>query len=96
MIVNVELSNQVRRLEENLAKAKEDYKTAREFIQTQNESIVNLQWELHRRQQLIRRAESAMTGVWCWQNDGHDNLESITCPILIEPKDLRELLANKV
>jgi len=30
--------------------------------------------------------------VWYWQGDGNDNLESLTCPVLIEADDLRALL----
>lgn len=37
-------------------------------------------------------------GAWRWVGDGSDNLESLTCPILITPNQLRELLhrAKKV
>jgi regulator of replication initiation timing len=30
--------------------------------------------------------------VWYWQGDEEDHLESLTCPVLIEANDLRELL----
>lgn len=30
--------------------------------------------------------------VWFWQHDGRDHLESLTCPIIIQPSQLRELL----
>ena len=30
--------------------------------------------------------------VWYWQGDGEDKLESLSCPVLIEAQDLRELL----
>lgn len=30
--------------------------------------------------------------IWYWQGDGEDHLESLTCPVLIEAADLRELL----
>lgn len=32
--------------------------------------------------------------VWVWQNNEDDHLESLACPILIEPEELRELLAS--
>jgi len=28
---------------------------------------------------------------WIWQDDGEDHLESLTCPVLIEAQDLRDL-----
>jgi len=28
---------------------------------------------------------------WIWQGDGEDHLESLTCPVLIEAQDLRDL-----
>jgi hypothetical protein len=31
--------------------------------------------------------------VWYWQNDEYDHLDSLTCPVLIEANDLRELVA---
>ncbi|RMV83435.1 hypothetical protein [Pseudomonas amygdali] len=30
--------------------------------------------------------------VWFWQHDGEDYLESLSCPIIIQPHHLRELL----
>lgn len=32
--------------------------------------------------------------VWFWQHDGEDFLESLTCPIIIQPHHLRELIAG--
>lgn len=32
--------------------------------------------------------------VWIWQNDESDDLESLTCPILITPKELFELISK--
>lgn len=32
---------------------------------------------------------------WIWQGDGNDHLESLTCPIIIQAKDLRELCFKK-
>ncbi len=32
---------------------------------------------------------------WRWMGDGTDDLESLTCPILITPSDLRSLLAER-
>lgn len=34
--------------------------------------------------------------VWFWQHDGQDFLESLSCPIIIQPHHLRELLKCKV
>jgi hypothetical protein len=45
--------------------------------------------EIHRQRDLLR----GMSGdYWGWQGDGSDNLESITCPIVILPRDLRTLI----
>lgn len=30
---------------------------------------------------------------WLWQGDGHDHLESLTCPVVIQPEQLRGLVA---
>lgn len=34
--------------------------------------------------------------VWFWQHDGEDLLESLSCPIIIQPHHLRELLKGAV
>jgi len=34
--------------------------------------------------------------VWFWQHDGEDFLESLSCPIIIQPHHLRELLKGVV
>lgn len=31
---------------------------------------------------------------WVWQGDGEDHPESLTCPILIQPEDMRAILAR--
>lgn len=33
--------------------------------------------------------------VWFWQHDGEDYLQSLSCPIIIQPHHLRELLEGK-
>lgn len=33
--------------------------------------------------------------VWYWQGDGEDFLRSLSCPILIRPNQLRNLLRSK-
>lgn len=35
----------------------------------------------------------AVGNVWYWQGDGEDHLESLTCPVVISPEDLAELVA---
>jgi hypothetical protein len=32
---------------------------------------------------------------WAWQGDGNDHLETLACPIIIRPEQLRALLGNK-
>lgn len=34
--------------------------------------------------------------VWCWQGDGEDHLESLTCPVLIRPEALRPMASALV
>ena len=49
--------------------------------------------ELHERVRML--TEHNQGNVWLWQGDGEDNLESLTCPILISPKDLLRLTQSK-
>lgn len=45
---------------------------------------------------LARRLEAERRGeVWLWQKGGENRLESLTCPVLIEADDLRELLGAR-
>lgn len=44
--------------------------------------------------QAYRDGESG-NGVWHWQGDGEDYLESLTCPIVIRAQDLRRLVASE-
>lgn len=37
-------------------------------------------------------AEYQAQGHWAWQGDGTDDLESLTCPVLISANDLRNLI----
>ena len=32
---------------------------------------------------------------WYWMGDGEDHLESLTCPVIINAEDLRNLLADE-
>lgn len=32
---------------------------------------------------------------WAWQGDGDDHLESLVCPVIIWPDDLRKMIAPK-
>lgn len=50
------------------------------------EQVMNLQ--------AYRDGESG-DGVWHWQGDGEDHLESLTCPIVIRAQDLRRLVASE-
>ena len=45
----------------------------------------------------IHKLYSALTDVtagnyWAWQGDGMDHLESLTCPVVIRPEQLREII----
>jgi hypothetical protein len=45
------------------------------------------------RTKVNREYRASIGEVWHWQGDGHDDLDSLVCPILIEPDQmLRELL----
>lgn len=58
-----------------------------------SEEIARLRAEVERltqeRETLLRERKGE---VWFWQGDGYDHPESLTCPILIQPDNLRELL----
>ncbi len=64
-------------LKAQVAKLKDmGYKSPEEVANLENQNIA-----LYRE----RRGE-----VWYWLGDGNDHLESLTCPILIEPEDMRK------
>ena len=46
--------------------------------------------------ELIKKAKTPkeLDGVWLWQGDEEDHLESLSCPILIDAQDLRDLLGE--
>ncbi len=52
--------------------------------------MANLGYQWKRIQNSINNQE-----YWAWQGDGEDHLESLTCPIVIQPEDLRKLLESK-
>lgn len=91
---NIPVSMQVQELERELEKARRLHKEEAGKRWEHEQTISVLRFELGRRQQLLRRAECKATGVWCWQNDGMDHIESICCPVLIEARDLRELIGG--
>lgn len=42
--------------------------------------------------EMATRRRLAKDEIWFWQGDGEDHLESLTCPIIITPEALREIL----
>jgi hypothetical protein len=50
---------------------------------------------LRDRQATIHAADNKAIGVWCWQGDGEDHPESLTCPILISADNMRAVLAAR-
>lgn len=36
--------------------------------------------------------EAAEGNYWAWQEDGENHLESLTCPVMIDPQDLLKLV----
>lgn len=48
--------------------------------------------ELAERGRTVRDANNEVIGVWHWQGDEYDHPESLTCPILISPEKMRDLL----
>lgn len=40
----------------------------------------------------LRFYKTEDAAVWVWQGDGEDHLESLGCPVLIQPKDLLDLI----
>ena len=45
--------------------------------------------------ELLAHREKAKGNYWCWQGDGEDHLESLTCPVLVSAAQVRELLAAR-
>ena len=39
--------------------------------------------------------DKARGDYWIWQGDGTDEPESLACPVLMHPEDLRKLLAEQ-
>lgn len=50
-----------------------------------------LETELMQARQTMRMLSTSTEGVWRWQGDG-DHPESLTCPVVMSPEKLRELL----
>jgi hypothetical protein len=57
--------------------------------------------DLKRATDEITRMRAELTNInrtdaerWFWQGDGEDNFESLTCPIVIKPDQLRDLIAT--
>lgn len=44
------------------------------------------------RQELDRVLQAAEGGFWNWRGDGTDQLESLTCPVLVDPLTLQQWL----
>lgn len=54
--------------------------------------ITRLQRELIDQRRVTATLRCERNGeVWIWQGDGEDHLESLTCPVLIRPEQLRAL-----
>lgn len=49
----------------------------------------------YQRRRLEMYAAAESKNYWIWQGDGEDHLESLTCPILIRPEQLRSLIAER-
>lgn len=43
----------------------------------------------------VRIATASRDDVWFWQGDGHDDPESLSCPVVMSAATLRDLLARK-
>ena len=43
--------------------------------------------------ELATRRAQELDGAWYWQGDGQDVPESLSCPVLMAPDVLRQLLA---
>lgn len=48
--------------------------------------IERLRWELQ------THRDKARGDYWAWQGDGEDHLESLVCPVLIQPQQLIQIL----
>src|SRR5208337_302543 len=57
------------------------------------EELAALKAECERLHAEIAKLE-ALENYWVWEGSGEDHLESLTCPVLIRPRQLAELIAN--
>jgi hypothetical protein len=46
------------------------------------------------RRELSLHREKAEGNYWAWQGDGEDHLETLTCPVVIHPSELRRVAAE--
>jgi len=44
------------------------------------------------REELQIHRDKAQDNYWAWQGDGEDHLESLVCPVLIQPSQLSAIL----
>lgn len=47
------------------------------------------------RAELVAHREKAIGNYWCWQGDGEDHPESLTCPVLVSADQVREWVAAR-
>lgn len=59
-----------------------------EHAKAQDAKIARLQSELN----LYRLYQSDEPSIWVWQGDGEDHPESLGCPVLIQPADLKVIM----
>lgn len=59
-----------------------------QHAKAQDKTIARLQAELN----LYRLYQSDEPSIWVWQGDGEDHPESLGCPILIQPADLKAII----
>lgn len=52
----------------------------------------------HDRERLETSGPAELDGehLWRWQSDGHNHLESLTCPVVISADDLRDLVDTRM
>lgn len=87
---------------QDLAKQRQELERQQQKLTDQQEEIAQLQrankqlqdaydQETRRLQQELSRVCLVIAGnYWSWQGDGTDNLESLNCPVIVDPKLLQQ------
>jgi ribosomal protein L37E len=70
-------------------------KRLRETIGSLRAQLLDEQARTQRLRFELAAARTGVDGVWFWQGDGHDKLESLTCPVVMSAQQLRAFVGLK-